>query len=267
MKCILFCINYNSFESLINYLNSINIAYNNVTDKLELIVVIVDNSNKFKKVNTKNYSFNVIHIETKSNLGYFGGFSYGIKKCKENIKTFNYIMVSNVDLIMNQDFFNKLVYLKTEPDVGCIAPSIISKKEKIDRNPKILKRYSVKSLKKLMLMYKFPILYYMYRLLFYTKRRKKVNHESEQIIYGAHGAFMIFKNNFSDFLSNFVYPTFLFGEEIFCAEHLRLNNLKTIYKKELVVYDSEHISTSKMKKKYYFECNYNALKTIIKEFY
>lgn len=63
------------------------------------------------------------------------------------------------------------------------------------------------------------------------------------------------------------YPTFLFGEEIFIAENLIRYNLNTQYIKELLIYDSDHESTSKMKKKEYFKCNYNALQTMIKEYY
>ena len=63
------------------------------------------------------------------------------------------------------------------------------------------------------------------------------------------------------------YPCFLFGEEIYLAEHLRKRGLKTYYDPNLKVYDSDHVSTGKMKSKAYYQYNYKSIDMLLKEYF
>lgn len=262
---ILICVNYNTYDELSCYLRSIEVSYKHNSSSINLKVIVADNSDKKLQIENQNNSFELEQVYTDNNLGYFGAISYAIKKSKVTLSTYDYILFSNVDLEISENFFEKLVSINL--DAGCLAPSIITKEEQINRNPKILQRYSIKKLKILKLMYKFPLLYKLYTRFFYKSRRKKIDSKNIEAIYAAHGSFMIFTKKFSEFLQTMNYPVFLFGEEIFIAENLRKLDLKTIYCPSLLIYDKDHASTSKMKNKFYYKCNYDALKYIIKEFY
>lgn len=268
MKTAIFCVNYNSYQELDSFLRTIESAEENSGSGNSVTVVVADNSEK-----PESYSYSgkldVSVIPTNANLGYFGGISFGIEQSGLVLSDFDFIIVSNVDLLLPKDFFSKLYSEKIDVNVGCIAPSIISKGEGINRNPKVLTRYSAKKLKMLKTMFQFPILWKTYNSLLHGKRREKVQSENtkERDIYAAHGSFMLFTNRFSDFLQSMKFPTFMFCEELFIAENLRKQNLRTVYKPQLIVNDIDHVSTSKMKSSFYFKCNYESLDMILKEYY
>lgn len=264
MKVIIFCVNYNSDKELEKYLISLERAIENAD--VELTVVVSDNSLSYKEIERK-YSFELYHFKTEKNLGYFGGAIFGIKRCGKNIDIYDYSVISNVDLEVDKNFFKELSAFCADDKTGCIAPKIYSVGEHRDRNPKVLERYGVRKLQLLRLMYKYPFLNYIYTAVFFKRRRERIKNCQQDIIYAAHGSFMLFTKKFSSFLSNMEYPVFLFGEELYIAEHLRKRGLKTIYLPNVVVIDKDHASTSKMKSKFYYKCNYEAIDMIIKEFY
>lgn len=264
MKVIIYCVNYNSYDELKNYLESLNNAL--VNSSVELSVVVIDNSQKMQDIQDK-YLFELIHLKLGENLGYFGGAEYGIKNCGKNINDFDYSIISNVDLQVQEDFFIQLSALGVDESIGCVAPCIYSIGENRNRNPKVLSRYSLKKLQLLRLLYKYPVLNFIYTTVFFSKHRKKVEESNQEIIYAAHGSFMLFTKKFYDFIENMSYPVFLFGEELYIAENLRSRGLKTIYEPNLVVNDTDHASTSKMKSKFYYKCNFEAIDMIIKEYY
>ncbi len=266
MKSVIVCVNYNSFEELLKYLNSLQKAYRYYGKENSLLVLIADNSEKKKEVKDI-YSFDLQQVFTGENLGYLGGVSYAICKSKIDLLSFDYVIISNVDLSVKENFFVELFETDFAGDIGCIAPSILSISENRDRNPKILKRYSLKKLQFLKVMYKLPALYYTYTKLFYSLRRKKVQNYKEGYIYAPHGSFMIFTKKFAPFLQKMKYSAFLFGEEIYFAENLQKMSLKTFYKPSIVVNDLDHVSTSKLKAKIYFKYNYGAIDMLIKEYY
>ena len=264
MKVIIFCVNYNSYDELNAYLESLRDAVKDC--KMELTVIVADNSKIIEELRS-GYDFELIHINTNGNLGYFGGAIYGIQNCGKKLSGFDYIIISNVDLQVDKEFFHQLSCLQTTESIGCIAPRIFSIGENRDRNPKVLERYSLRKLKVLRLMYKFPVLDYLYRTIFFTKRRQHVENSTQEYIYAAHGSFMLFTKQFSGFLQTMKYPVFMFGEEVFIAENLIRNGLKTIYKPELKVWDNDHASTSKMKNSFYYKCNYEAIDMLVKEYF
>lgn len=266
MNIVIYCVNYNSYDSLENYLESINKAYEKVADNVYLQVVVADNS--IEKEHPKYaYSFKTLLLDTGSNLGYFGGIEYGIRNSGVSLKDCDYIIISNVDLIIAEGFFENLISRNGSDSLGCIAPCIFSEADKRDRNPKILERPSRKKLVLQRTLYQFPVLDYIYTHFFYANRRKKVQDYPAGYIYAAHGSFIVFTRKFSSFLETMDYPCFLFGEEIYLAEHLRKRGLKTYYDPNLKVYDSDHVSTGKMKSKAYYQYNYKSIDMLLKEYF
>ena len=108
------------------------------------------------------------------------------------------------------------------------------------------------------------------RLKIYEKyfQKRKLKNSSEIIYtYSSHGSFLIFTKKGFNLITKQKYPIFLFGEELFFGEILRINNLYSVYKPSLVVFDKEHISTAKLSSKRYRNLNSKAIIYIIKKFY
>ncbi len=268
MKIVILCVNYNSYKEMNDFLKSIENAAQKIGENNTITVVVADNSEKPQDFNN-NGKLSVDVIQTHENLGYFGGISYGIKMSGLNLSYYDFIIISNVDLIVPEDFFLKLSEEKVDSNVGCLAPSIFSQKEHMNRNPQVIFRYSAEKLKILKIMYRYPIFYYAYKKLLYRKRKIKIQRENinESDIYAAHGSFMIFTNKFATFLQTMKFPAFLFCEELFIAENLKKKKLRTVYKPNLIVNDIDHISTSLMKSNFYFKCNYESINMILEEYY
>lgn len=265
LNIAIYCVTYNSYKELESYIASIKSSAQYVKETARITVYIADNTEK--DVQDINYNLDCVNVFTKQfkkNLGYFGA----IQKMMElyPCKDFDYTIISNVDLRLKDDTFKELVNFKLENNIGWIAPQIYSNLENRDRNPKINKRYSKRKLEVLKIMYKIPILHYIYVIGLY-KRKKFTNNKNIREIYSGHGSFIILTKVFFKNINNISYPVFLFGEEIYLAELCMRNKLKVIYEPRIQVEDSEHTSTGKMKKNFYYKCNYQALDYLINKFY
>jgi GT2 family glycosyltransferase len=207
--------------------------------------------------------FFVAHNSKGNNPGYFGA----IKRLMADvdIKEYDYTIISNVDLTVEEDFFLKLADYTCDENIGWIAPQIWSNLEKRDRNPKILERYSQRKLNILKLFYQFPILDTLYTHTIY--RQKKFESHPAGRIYAGHGSFIILTREYFKRCGKIDYPVFLFCEEIYLAEMCQKAGLNVEYEPSIKVIDTEHASTGKMKHSFYCRCNYEAMQYIIKNFY
>ena len=240
----LFCVSYQSDKELDAFLASINMAAMKATDKVNVEIYV-----------TKNTKDN--------NPGYFGA----IKRLMADvdIKDYDYTIISNVDLTVEEDFFLKLADNTCDENIGWIAPQIWSDLEKRDRNPGIVERYSLRKLNILKLFYQFPILDTLYTHTIY--RRKKYESHPAGRIYAGHGSFIILTREYFKRCGKIDYPVFLFCEEIYLAEMCQKAGLNVEYEPSIKVIDTEHASTGKMKHSLYCRCNYEAMQYIIKNFY
>lgn len=263
MKVLIVCVNYNTYESLNKYLLSIKSAVSKIID-IDLHIFIADNSTKKEVVDTLGLAN--VHINEYENLGYFGAAYASLKNI--DAEKFDYIIISNVDLVICEDFFIELERLKIRKTVGWLAPSIISTVENRDKNPQRYKRCSRKKLIVLSFLYKTKILYYLYAKYIYEKIKKSIpNNLSSFEIYSGHGSFIILTKGFFETGPFDKYPCFLFGEEIFLAEILRRRRLTVNYIPSLKIIDNEHESTSKLPSKKYIQYNCEALEYLIRTFF
>lgn len=266
-KILIVPVNFNSYDELESFLKSCDIAYNNInnSDLVELFIFVADNSTIPKTFNSTISSKITFNIFKQANIGYLNG-AINIINSLNDIETFDYIIISNVDLNLEDSFFIKLLNSSYNSNIGWIAPSILSMKEKRDKNPKILKRYTKEKLRILYFLYRYPILHKIYEKTLY--RRKKVRPlYKAQSIYAGHGSIIILTGKALSRMLPLCYPVFLFGEECFLAEKLREVKMTVFYDPNIKVIDHEHASTGKMKSKFYYKCNAEALSYIISEFY
>ena len=243
-RIAVFCVTYNSDKELERYEASLRKAAEKAKAEVELDI--------FTARNTK-----------EDNPGYFGGIKRAMQAV--DVENYDYCIVSNVDLTVDEDFFMKLSAYDCSEDTGWIAPQIWSHLEERDRNPKILSRYSLRKLQILRTFYQFPILDTLYTKTFYRKKKFE-SHPAGQI-YAGHGSFIILTRQYFERCGKIDYPVFLFCEEIYLAEQCQKASLKVMYVPDIKVTDTEHASTGKMKHSFYCRCNYEAMQYIIKNFY
>lgn len=258
-------VNYNSYDKLHEFLESCSSAYTISDRNCELKIMISDNSTERQKIKTNINSSIPIEVFKNQNLGYLGG-AFNILNQVVDLDSYRYVIIANVDLKLKQDFISKLLSKDYSTEIGWIAPMIFSVQENRDKNPKIVRRYSLNKIKFLRLLYTYPILHKLYTKTFY-KRKKLRQIRSSMQIYAGHGSLMIFTGRALKKIKPLNYPVFLFGEECFFAEKLNQHQLKVIYDPDIQVLDMEHASTGNMKSKFYYKCNKEALSYIISEFY
>lgn len=262
LKVAIYCVSYNSYETADLYLKSLDKKYDKT--RVELFVFMADNTEfDYKNITYQPTNYDIKIFNIHKNLGYFGAIQYMMERISPS--EFDYSIISNVDLSIDSTFFDILSDINIDKNVGWIAPQIYSKIEQRDRNPKIINRYPLKKLKILKIFFKYPVLYNLYTHTIY-KSKKLAKHENMDI-YAGHGSFIILTKEYFNRCGIIDFPVFLFCEEIYLGEQCKNNKLRVIYDQSLVVYDSEHVSTSKFKNGKYCKLNYRALDYIIHHYY
>ena len=94
MKLLIVCVNYNSYESLLDYLESLDKSLANIGD-VTVDVFIADNSTEKENFvfSSKNFTYKLLQFP---NLGYFGGAFEVINSL--NPSEYDYTIISNVDV-------------------------------------------------------------------------------------------------------------------------------------------------------------------------
>lgn len=267
-RLAIYCVTYHSYNELYRFLQSVEEAALRVSSSLTVDVYVADNTDS--QIQPVSDSCSACHLKVfqlKHNWGYFGAIQKMLKQT--DVTPYDFVVISNVDLIVSVDAFEKLLSVKSDENVGWLAPKIYSEIEERDKNPKIIKRYSLDRLRILRLMYTFPVLHKLYTRTFY--KRKKVQQKETvydgRKIYAGHGSFIILTCSYISRCGLPDYPVFLFGEEIYLAEKCRQHGLKVIYEPTIEIRDIEHISTGCLARRMYYRYNKEAIEYIIHTFY
>lgn len=264
MKSVaIYCVNYHSYDSLIHYLSSVDKAIEPVVEALSVSVFVADNTVPSSVVEYKPHLFRMTIIPTGRNLGYFGAINEAMKQ--NSPQSYDYIIVSNVDVELGNDFFVRLNMFEASTTTGWIAPQIYSIAEKRDRNPKITQRYSKRKLQILKTLFSFPPLYNLYTHTLYKSKKLTTHLPGE--IYAGHGSFIILTRSYFQKCGIIDYPVFLFCEEIYLGEQCREHGLKVVYDPTLKVTDTEHASTGTIRRRQYCKYNYDAISFILNQYY
>lgn len=261
-KIAVFCVTYHSYEELQQYLTSVGIAAGNAYQVVDFYVC--DNT----EVGRQEISFSGENVNLKvftpgKNLGYFGAIGYMMQQASPS--GYDYVILSNVDIQLRPDALKVLLARKSDETIGWVAPEIFSSYESRDRNPKIVVRYNRRRIQIFRLCYRFPVLHYLYTKTAY-KRKHLQSHNPGQI-YAGHGSCLILTASYFEKCGIIDYPVFLYGEEIYVAENCRNAQLKVDYDPSVKILDGEHVSTGKMKKRFYYHCNFEAMDFVLKKYY
>lgn len=269
MKYLFVPVNYNSYDSLKYYIQAICHALDTANNNHILVdICVADNTPEPQEITKDKKEYGKVNIVVRhyDNPGYLSAALKSIYSV--DINSYDYIIISNVDVLVDKSFFCCLEKLKLDKQTTWIAPSIYSESEKRDVNPKISERYSKRRLQLLRMLFRFPHLWHFYTKTLY--KRKSINtivEKPQQDIYAGHGSFMIFTKDLFTKNVSMDYPVFLFCEEIFLAEMVRKIGMKTTYFPSIKVYDKEHASTSHMKLSRYCKYNFDAITYILHRFY
>lgn len=260
----IYCVNYHSYDALKNYIASINVAVKKTEEQVAVNMYVADNTeSNCQVIDTTADDITIRPFPFHENLGYFGA----IHKMMEQVdpEDFDFSIISNVDVLLDEDFFTQLLALPSKADTAWIAPQIYSNLEHRDRNPKIMQRYPKRKLQILQSLFRIPILYNLYTHTVY-KSKKLVRHEPGEI-YAGHGSFIILTRKYFQECGIINYPVFLFCEEIYLGEQCRKYGLKVLYEPLVRVTDAEHASTSTFKRSRYCKYNLQAITHILKTYY
>jgi len=242
---------YNTYPEALQFLKSTESFRNDHT-----LVVLVDNSEsvpsaQFSGYLTKNPE--IVFLRSGANLGYFHGASKGLEYFRKLTGTLPlWTIVGNVDIeFSDPEMIEKIGHFESVPDLGVIAPSIISDRFGTDFNPKIMVRYTFGKMKFYNVLYSCMLFSNLYQGLSYMKkilqrltRGEQVNSFREPVeIYAPHGSCIIFHENYFGKGGTLNHISFLFGEEIFVAETAIKLGLKVIYVPGIRISDHEHAST------------------------
>lgn len=262
MNILIVAISYNSNDALSKYLKSIEVAMEDNSD-IQLKVIIGDHSESNPFCLSNQYRMFDCKVIRQENIGYLGGISKLLTK--EDVLNYDYVIISNVDIEIDKNFFTKLINKKYDCNIAWIAPTIWSISEQRNRNPFIVNRFSLYKLLIIRCLYKFHFLHKLYTMTLYKRKRYRSN--IAEYIYAGHGAFIILTKSFFQKIGCIDYPMFLYGEELYLAELIRNSSLKVYYDSDIRIRTMDHISTGKMKSDFYYECNYKSLTYIINRFY
>lgn len=262
-ELLLVCVNYNSYKELDAYLKSISVAKSKCSE-INVKVHVADNSTNYQNVDPNSYQNLSIQQEHFANIGYMGAAQTVINNIND-ISKYNFVIISNVDILMDENFLLRLNSMLLSNDIGWIAPSIKSLLIKRDKNPSVFRRYpkwKLVALKHTYNRFVLPI----YEKIYYNSKQQGVNY-AEQDIYAGHGSFFLFTKSFINAYPKLDYPIFLYGEELYFAELNKKAGLRVRYIPSLVINDFEHISTSLIRRQTYYDYNKQAINYILKRFY
>ena len=170
-KILIICVTFHSNKELQAFLESVHRAAERVKGQMMVDIQVADNG--------------------KANLGYLGG---ALPIYNRYAQDYDYVSISNVDLLLGPDFFEQLLQIDTK-GLGWIAPDIYT--DKIDRheNPYMLTRPTKYNFLIWNIIYSSTWIYRMYHSLYLLKNKQSKVYPACNI-YAGHGSFMLFTKAF-----------------------------------------------------------------------
>ncbi len=241
-KILLIAVTYHSDKELQAFTESIRHAAERVKGKMEVDIEVADNG--------------------QDNKGYLGGAQETYNK---KAKGYDYVSISNVDLLLKEDFFEQLLELDTT-GIGWIAPDIYTEKIMRHENPFMLNRPTKRDFRIWNIIYSSTWFYRLYHRLYVLKSRQKKVYPACDI-YAGHGSFMLFSKAFVDHNPEIRFPGFMYGEEIYMAELNRAAGLKVHYAPVLQIANIGNINTGQIHQSQKSEWSKASLKAIYQQFF
>ena len=270
---------YNTFPETIQYLES-TLPFR----EQDVRVILVDNSDQaitgyLKTILEKNPE--VIYLRSPSNIGYFHGATLGLDHFVQEYGGWpSWTLVTNVDILFpDSQMVEKIRANEEIPNLGVIAPKILSARWGTDYNPELIKRYSLPRLRFYQAIYSLTLFNNLYIGLSYLKKlvqgfwKRTHSEKLDSIalppveIYAPHGSCILFHRNYFARGGRLNHISFLFGEEIFVAETTKKLELKVMYVPRIWIDVFEHASTGMLQSRKMTALCRQPIKDMIKNYY
>lgn len=252
MKILIVCVNYNSYDVLLDYLASIDKSASNVLNKCKVVTCVADNTvSDIQNITYTPQFFDIKIFSHHKNYGYMGGAVEVLKELGFSyVGAFDYLIISNVDVILDVSFF-EVMLSKDDPEVGWIVPSIYRIYNNMsNENPFLLNKPSLSRFKKYMFLYRHPFMCGLQTYISQYINSKKKNRQSGKVsplpIYAGMGSIFIFTKRMIQVSYPFEFPCFMYGEELYYGYLVEKNKLKTVFYPDIKAYDICSVSTSKL---------------------
>lgn len=261
-KLLIIGVNYNSYSYVDSFLESINKAAC-LCPELEVEVVIADNTIENRQEIGTDYSSIKVQTITFPNLGYFGTALNVYNNLK---KEYDYIAISNVDLILDEEFFVQLNRAKTS-GIAWIAPDIYTPRTNTHENPNMHHRPSKCKFYVWKAIYSCSLIYRLYQQLYKIRHNKLLSVLSEMPIYSGHGSFILLTSEFKKTFPQLQFPGFMYGEEIYLAEIIRQTSLKVLFMPVMKIQNIGRVSVSQLPTKQISKWSKESLKILFNLFF
>lgn len=194
----------------------------------------------------------VMWLRSPSNLGYFGGAAYALHNYLRTHELPDWVVISNVDLLLDAGAFLRVLHpYAGKPDVGVVAPAVVSKSTGRQLNPFMVSRPSAIR----MHFYKWAFAW-AWSLKSYaslanwwwhvaTPAATNAQCQVSRRVYAVHGCIIAFSATYFRRGGTLSHGAFLYGEEITVAELCRQNSLGVFVDRGAIVEHLDARSTSR----------------------
>lgn len=269
-RILIIAVNYNSYTELYDYMASIDEAASN--SKSIVDVLVADNTIEHPTpINVANLNLRSISVRSyifKENLGYLGAATKVLELIgKDYTIAYDFVIISNVDLKLSKSFFQDLSNVNRD-NVGWIVPSIYRIEDNSNENPFMTCRPSKLKLRFLCVLYSMPFMYKLY-LRLHKQRRVASKHvyNMEMDIYAGMGSLIITTKSLLDKYYPYRFPAFMYGEELFFAELVRMAGLTTRLYPQIIANDICGVSTGKLNTSVKCKMMKSGISSILKEYF
>lgn len=286
IKCeIAFLIlHYNTIEDTIKAIDSI------ITNiKQNYVIVVVDNfstNNTGLKLSEKYANNDDIKvIINKENYGFARGNNIGFKFIKENYDVDYIAMINNDTYLLDDNFMDIVRNEYKRSGFAVLGPKILLPNNKINpvQENLISLKEAISRSKRFKLMYIANLLYLQGIYDLAKKVYLKVTKTKVNSVYSEanvdkymedvvlHASFLIFSRKYIELFDGIDSRTFMYMEEKILHTRLKLNNLKSVYNPQLVIFHNEDSSTNSVKKSkrqkniFLYKNAYDSSKILIEE--
>lgn len=192
------------------------------------------------------------------NLGYFGGARWRWQQLAAGARTqYHWLIVSNVDLLLpDQSLFLALQRELAEPQLGVLAPNVVSASSGEPQNPFMrnrpprLKMVLHRMVEANWLLFNAYVLLRMLRVWLRHSRGMGSREQAElrrEEIYAGHGSLLAIHHDLLDREDILDHPAFLYFEEISLAELVAKLGKQVVFTPDAKVLHFQHASTGQFK--------------------
>ncbi len=263
---------YDNPKEVINYVNILSTL--KCANEIAVCIIInkLDNENESKfKQQLNQISIKTFVCKPNKNLGYLNGMLYGYKKfiAQFEISDLKYIIMSNTDIgFPDKSFISKVLSKKYENNIWLIGPAVYVPQKNTYDNPSCIKRRTKKTVKRIIAIFKTPIIKELYIWASDVKSRiRKRKRGNSQYVYAVHGCFFLVSKDLANAMLEKPFRALLYSEEAYVSEMTYHAGKKAYYDADLLVEHNEHSVTGKLNYSRLAFYIAESMKIILQDFY